>query len=132
MELLSVEVGRRVRARRTELGLQQAELAERARLSPSYVSRLEAGQAGERIGDLVKVAQALGWKLSQLVGETDEEFIAEVRRRMPDGTELALSFERLARNVAGQPEAEQAFVRGFLDHLAARYGPDASELPPET
>jgi transcriptional regulator with XRE-family HTH domain len=134
MELLSAEVGRRVRARRTDLGLQQADLAERARLSPSYISRLESGQAGERLGDLVKIARALGMKLSELAGETDEEFAAEVRRRLPTGGEIALSFERLARATVNQSEAEQAFIQGFLDHLAARYGADESEseTPTET
>jgi transcriptional regulator with XRE-family HTH domain len=133
LEMLeAVELGRRVRSRRLALGMKsQAALAERAQISPSYISRLESGQAGDKVEELIKVAQALGWKLSQLVGESDEEFAAEVRRRMPDGSELAISFERLARNVAAQTEAEQAFVKGFIDHLADRYGVGGSEAPKE-
>lgn len=129
MRVLSSDVARRVRARREALGLKQHELAEQAGLSPSYVSRLEAGQAGVP-DDLVKVAQALGTTLSDIVGETDEALLAEVRRRLPDGSEFAISFERIARGLPNQAESDQAFLRAIIQDLADRFG--ASAPDPET
>lgn len=121
MESLSIEVGRRVRMRREALGLKQHELAEQAGLSPSYVSRLEAGQAGVP-DELTKVVRALGVTLGDIVGETDEAMLAEVRQRLPDGTELAISFERIVRGRPGQSDDDQEFIRRSIEALADRYG----------
>lgn len=130
MEMLETAVlGRRVRQRRLAMGIgSQAELAERAELSPSYVSRLEAGQAGVKVDELLKVAKALGMRLSDLVGETDEELVAEVRRRLPNGSEIALNFERLARALPGQSQDDQEFIRRSIAILVERYG-EKSDTP---
>jgi HTH-type transcriptional regulator/antitoxin HipB len=53
------ELGQAVRARRLELGLSQTELAERAGMTQSAVSRLEAGGAVPTIGILDRLAAAL-------------------------------------------------------------------------
>jgi ribosome-binding protein aMBF1 (putative translation factor) len=53
------ELGQAVRARRLELGMSQTELAERAGMTQSAVSRLEAGGAVPTIGVLERLAAAL-------------------------------------------------------------------------
>ena len=53
------ELGQAVRARRLELGMSQVELAERAGMTQSAVSRLESGGAVPTIGVLERLATAL-------------------------------------------------------------------------
>lgn len=118
-----VAIGERVRERRVMLGLNQVELAQRANLSPSYISRLEAGQTGERLEDLAKVAQALGWRLSQLVGESENELLAELRQRLPSGTDVIVIFERLASALASVRDDDKTLILKTLETLVERYAP---------
>ena len=53
------ELGQAVRGRRLELGMSQTELAERAGMTQSAVSRLEAGGSVPTIGVLERLAAAL-------------------------------------------------------------------------
>ena len=53
------ELGQAVRARRLELGMSQTELAEKAGMTQSAVSRLEAGGTVPTIGVLERLAAAL-------------------------------------------------------------------------
>lgn len=53
------ELGQAVRSRRLELGMSQVHLAERAGMTQSAVSRLEAGGAVPTIGVLERLAAAL-------------------------------------------------------------------------
>ena len=60
-------VARRVRDRRQNLGLTARQLAERAGLSPRFISDLENGRANIAIGRLSAVADVLGVDLGELV-----------------------------------------------------------------
>lgn len=51
--------GQRVRARRSELGLSQEELASRADLHRTYISSLEQGRRNVAIHNIVRLAEAL-------------------------------------------------------------------------
>jgi transcriptional regulator with XRE-family HTH domain len=53
------ELGQAIRSRRLELGMSQMELARRAGMTQSAVSRLEAGGAVPTIGVLERIAAAL-------------------------------------------------------------------------
>jgi ribosome-binding protein aMBF1 (putative translation factor) len=57
------ELGQAVRARRLELGMSQTELAERAGMTQSAISRLEAGGTIPTIGVLERLAAALSAEL---------------------------------------------------------------------
>ncbi|HEX3609771.1 MAG TPA: type II toxin-antitoxin system Y4mF family antitoxin [Solirubrobacterales bacterium] len=57
------ELGARIRARRKELGLRQAELAGVARVTPRFLSELENGKATARLDGVLRVLAALGLDL---------------------------------------------------------------------
>lgn len=62
------EIGRRLSARREELRLDQEAVAERARLSRAYISRLERGIVpNPKIGDLLQISDALQLSITDLV-----------------------------------------------------------------
>jgi transcriptional regulator with XRE-family HTH domain len=52
-------VGARLRARRLELGLTQADLARRLEVSNTYVQNVEAGRANLTLGQLARIAAGL-------------------------------------------------------------------------
>lgn len=54
-----VRFGKRLRELRLERGLSQATLAERAEVTPEYVSRIERGQVGPSMDVIGRLAQAL-------------------------------------------------------------------------
>lgn len=61
-------LGRRIRERRLELGLTQAQLAERsAGIEPNYVGRVERGEKNISVALLVAVGRALDTTASSLL-----------------------------------------------------------------
>ena len=56
---LASEFGRRVRQRRTELGLSQEKLAERAGLHWTFVGQIERGRRNLTLHNIAKLARAL-------------------------------------------------------------------------
>ena len=64
-----------VRGRRLDLGLAQAELARRARVSRKWIGELEAGKASVELGLVLRVLDELGLGLE----------IAESAGATPDG-----------------------------------------------
>lgn len=61
------QVGRRLRALRKRAGLTQAQLAERAGITPDYLGRIERGQGAVTLETLDRIASALGVPLRQLL-----------------------------------------------------------------
>jgi transcriptional regulator with XRE-family HTH domain len=59
-DLAAKLVGSEVRSARRAAGLTQAELARRLGTSPSYVTNVEAGRLNLTIGQLARIADALG------------------------------------------------------------------------
>src|SRR5262249_15574896 len=80
--------GRRLRERRLESGMSQAELARQAQVTTNYVSRLEGGGAAAGIGLAGRLAQALGVTIADLVPmpapEEDLGAMREQARRLFD------------------------------------------------
>ena len=66
----SQTIGERLRARRVELGLTLAEVAEKAGLSLPYVSNLERGRGNPTLEALGALARALDVPLGTLVGDS--------------------------------------------------------------
>jgi transcriptional regulator with XRE-family HTH domain len=68
-------VGEAIRAARAETGLSQEALAAEAGLDRTYVSGIERGERNPSLTNLLKLADALGVPLSELIRR------AESRRR---------------------------------------------------
>ena len=60
-------LGETLRAKRKNAGLTQEKLAEKADLSAIFISRIERGRESPSVDSLVKIARALGLKVSDLV-----------------------------------------------------------------
>jgi len=63
------DISKRIRAERKAAGLTQAELANKAELDQSYVSRLERGEKSPGAEVLGQLARALDIPVSRLLGE---------------------------------------------------------------
>ncbi len=66
MEHLLSQIGTRLRARRTDWDLTQAELAKRAGVSPRFLVQLEKGEGNISVGRLAEVCAALDLPLADL------------------------------------------------------------------
>lgn len=62
-----VELGRRVRARRKEMGLSQMALAEQVGLHFTFISTVERGERNLSLASLLAIATGLGVDLGELV-----------------------------------------------------------------
>ena len=60
-------LGESVRAARKETGFSQEKLAEKANLSTVFISRIERGVESPSVDNLLKIAKALGVRVSDLV-----------------------------------------------------------------
>lgn len=69
-----MNIGSKVRARRKQLKLSMAELARRAGVSYSFLSKLERGETQPLVGSLTKIAQTL---------EVSSSFFIEQSRHLP-------------------------------------------------
>lgn len=99
MELDYTQIGKRIAARRKELGLKQAEVCEKAGINDKYLSCIERATSIPSLEVVMRLAQALDTTPdSFLVGSTRHENsvwqdTAELLRNMnPRKLELARSF----------------------------------------
>jgi transcriptional regulator with XRE-family HTH domain len=100
----------RIVARRSDLRLEQIEVAERANRSRAYISRLEGALVpNPKLFDLAAVAVALEMTLAELV--TPEPKLVEARFSHEWG-ELQRQTEHLP------PEIREQVLRGFLESVA--------------
>lgn len=99
-------LGRRLRARRTTMGLTLAAVAKEAELSLPYLSNLERGRGNPTMEALTRIASALDITVSSIVGETGADGDG------PGGVEEMLGTppDSLVRYLR-TPEFEQALVR---------------------
>jgi XRE family aerobic/anaerobic benzoate catabolism transcriptional regulator len=71
IDQLLASVGERVRNARARMGLSRRVLAERSGVSQRYLAQLESGQGNISIGLLLRVADALDFRIEWLVAEDD-------------------------------------------------------------
>jgi transcriptional regulator with XRE-family HTH domain len=72
-------LGRAIRLRREELGLEQQTVALDAGVEPSWISHIESGRQNPAWGTVDRIARALGWSLAKLA-QRAEELETEDRR----------------------------------------------------
>jgi transcriptional regulator with XRE-family HTH domain len=66
-------IGRNLAALRERLGISQAELAKRANIDQSYISRMEAGRNDNpSLETLVKLASAFDMSAAELIAALDD------------------------------------------------------------
>jgi transcriptional regulator with XRE-family HTH domain len=71
--LLSKTFGEVVRARRSEVGLTQEMLAERAGVHPTYIGMVERGERNCSLDVASEIAEALHTLLSKLIEESEAQ-----------------------------------------------------------
>jgi transcriptional regulator with XRE-family HTH domain len=118
-----VRLGRRIAARREQLGLKQLELARRAGMSEASINRLENGVVrNPKINDLTLVARALSVSMEALLGgepaETDEEVVSILARQ----PRLVIALASLVRGLQWAEPEDREFVLGHLESLVGRFG----------
>jgi transcriptional regulator with XRE-family HTH domain len=65
---LKARFGENVRTARTEAGLSQAQLAERAGVRRAYISRIETGNGNVKLETVATISRAVGQDPNQLLG----------------------------------------------------------------
>ena len=88
MELNVKVIGRRVKELRSQERLSQAALAERIDMSVTYISRIETGKKQASLGALVRIAEALGVTVNNLLygnqANDKAEYIMELAQLLED------------------------------------------------
>lgn len=116
-----MDLGKKIRAHRDELGLTQAELADKLGLTYSSVSQWESGRATPRTPILRQLADLFGTTVADLMGEdASEAAISGTSRMVP-----LLGFAHMGEpcdegNLADEVEVPasiaDAHPRGFMVH----------------
>jgi transcriptional regulator with XRE-family HTH domain len=76
-----IALGRAIRKLRAELGISQEELAHRSGLDRSYMGGVERGERNLSYSNLMKVANALGVRTSELLAEPSKSVRGVGKRR---------------------------------------------------
>lgn len=116
-----MDLGKKIRAHRDELGLTQAELADKLGLTYSSVSQWESGRATPRTPILRQLADLFGTTVADLMGEdATETAISGTSRMVPLlGFAHMGDFEdegTLADEVEVPASIADAHPRGFMVH----------------
>ncbi len=106
------DFGIRVRQRRYELGLTQRDLAERMRLDPSAISRIEDGSRAVPVGEVVQLVAALDTDLSVLF-DRPPVVVAD------DGVTICVTEDGVERAVSVGRSDVAAIVHQLVAWLAA-------------
>lgn len=116
-----MDLGKKIRAHRDELGLTQAELADKLGLTYSSVSQWESGRATPRTPILRQLAELFGTTVADLMGEDATETAISGTSRMVPLLGFAHMGEpcdegSLADEVEVPASIADAHPRGFMVH----------------
>ena len=116
-----MDLGKKIRAHRDELGLTQAELADKLGLTYSSVSQWESGRATPRTPILRQLADLFGTTVADLMGEDASEAAISGASRMVPLLGFAHMGEpcdegSLADEVEVPASIAEAHPRGFMVH----------------
>lgn len=118
-------LGERIRQLRELSGLEQAELADKARCSRAYISRLETGGVtNPKLYDLDAVARALGTTVTDLTGDTIREDDAATLRRVLGvklGTHAAEQIDEVVERLAEHSEQDRRTLLDVVKTLTERF-----------
>ena len=94
---VAVQLGRRVRSLRQELGWSVEKAAERFGIEPAHVRRVEAGRTNPSLATLVGIAQGLSTDVVDLLGERGERAAVKTRKHSDVVELLGERVERVER-----------------------------------
>jgi transcriptional regulator with XRE-family HTH domain len=118
-------IGQRIARRREQLGLKQAELARKVRMSEAYINRLENGLVrSPKLYDLTAVAEVLDLPLEAVVyaeGKRAPESELGILSKQP---RLASALLNLARGLEWADSRDREFAISNIESLAKRFGVD--------
>jgi transcriptional regulator with XRE-family HTH domain len=96
--------GRLVKAHRVRMRLTQESLAERAKISPDMISKIEGGSSGARFGVIMQLAEALGVDPAELFTPN-----------LPEGQLQRPTLTEITSRLAALGEGELKWVRDLLE-----------------
>lgn len=98
-----VPLGRRLRDRRKSLGFTLKDVADRARLSLSFISQIERGIAAPSLSSLVSVSRVLGVEVGEFLAQPrgDISFTRHQQRAVYAIGANSLSYERVSSSFSG-------------------------------
>ena len=91
-----MDIGKRIAARRKELGMTQETLAKKLRISPQAVSRWETGWTLPDMENIAPLASALKMSISSLIGEDRAEYEWELRDQLFSETHMFTRLKTIA------------------------------------
>ncbi len=111
-------LAKRMKERRKIMGLSQEALAERSGVSSNFIARMETGERTPSLSTLIKLANALGASVSDLLNEDS-------------GGEVGDLVDYVSHLLSGLDENNKGFLlrqfRMFAEHLKAESVQDESE-----
>jgi len=129
MDTLLIDIGSRLRARRTALGLTQADLARAAGVSPRFLVQLEGGSGNISVQRLAEVCQALDTRLDELfrgLGPGGSEKVALVGLRGAGKSTIGAALARRLDTDFVELDAEVEAEAGMsLSEIFELHGEDA-------
>ncbi len=117
-------IGRRIKTIRKRKNLSQAELAELADLTPSFLSCVETGRRGINLEAFVDIANALGVSADYILSDSIKNNVETVRRDYLDILEDCDDYERRVITEAARSlkrclrENKHILVRDIKDKLS--------------
>lgn len=117
MDDVAAQVGLRLRARRSELGLTLAQVSQEAGLSLPYVANLEKGRGNPTLDVLVALASALRVRPAHLLSPAEDPDLDE---RMADLSQALVDFSRghvlapVVARVAAVARVDEKVLRSAL------------------
>lgn len=116
------ELAQRIRKKRKELGLTQAELGALVGVNPLAVVNWESG-TNRPWETIVPLARALEVSIEYLLtGATPEEmFVASAHIKEGDRDDISPVLRRIFIKAKTLREPDQAFIEDTIDHLLAKY-----------
>ncbi len=77
---VAVQLGRRVRSLRQEMGWSVEKAAERFGIEPAHVRRVESGRTNPSLATLVGIAHGLSTDVVELLGEREQRLPTKTRK----------------------------------------------------
>lgn len=128
------ELGERIKHLREAQGMRQEDLAERARKSGAYISRIEMGLVSNpKIDDLQDISEALGTPFELLVAQSDEEqddgINDEMQKKIKASPDLKDAIERIVRAWEVSPRPYRGVMLRVFDGLTQEYEEKQAKTP---